>query len=64
MNYTINNNYNDTNYIMIAIPQPPKVYTSYPSEPIGYECGSGTDTHSETHSDTDNDRVVIIDIVS
>jgi hypothetical protein len=64
----INNiNYNTTSYVdymMLYVPQPPKVYTSYPSEPIGYECGSGTDTHSETHSDTDNDRVVIIDIVS
>ena len=63
MNYTINNNYNDTNYIMIAIPQPPKVDRAYPSELDGYKCSSGTDTDRETHSDTDNDRVVIIDIV-
>ena len=61
-------NYNTTttsnlSYIMVAIPQPPKVNIVHPSEPIGYECGSGTDTHSETHSDTENDRVVIIDIV-
>ena len=60
MNYTINNN-NDTNYIVLAIPQPPKVYAVYPSEPIGYEC-RGRDT--DTDDDSDDRCVVIVDIMS
>ena len=66
-NNKINNiNYNTTttsnlSYIMVAIPQPPKVYAAYPSEPIGYEC-RGRDT--DTDDDVDNDHIVIIDIMS
>ena len=61
MNYTINNNNNDTNYIMLYVPQPPKVDRVCPSEPIGYEC-RGRDT--DTDDDSDDRCIVIVDIMS
>jgi hypothetical protein len=49
-------------YLMLPIPEPPKVHTMHPSAPIGYECGS--DRVVDTAIDNDNrDNVVIIDIV-
>ena len=61
MNYTINNNYNDTNYIRAYVPQPPMVQPLYPSAPIGYECSrSDTDTDSDSE---ESGSIVIIDIV-
>ena len=61
MNYINNNNYNHTNYMMLYIPQPPRVEPLYPSAPIGYECSGGdTDTDSDSK---ENGSIVIIDIV-
>jgi len=62
----INNiNYNTTSYqdyMMLYVPQPPKVDRVCPSEPIGYECrGRDTDTDND---DSDDRCVVIVDIMS
>tara|TARA_R110002020_G_scaffold340087_1_gene555093 strand:- start:368 stop:562 length:195 start_codon:yes stop_codon:yes gene_type:complete len=64
MNYTINNNNNDTNYIRAYVPQPPKVYAAYPSEPVGYQCDSGVVVETVCSDDSDSGHVVIVDIVS
>ena len=64
----INNiNYNTSSYqdyMMLHVPQPPKVDRVSPSEPVGYQCDSGVVVETVCSDDSDSGHVVIVDIVS